>query len=236
MAPVLFITARDGVADKLRGLALGALDFIGKPFDEPELAARVRTALRIRSLGEDLDAANREIERLAKSDPVTGVANRRQLSEVLQQACSVADRYGRPLSMVIGDIDHLRLINDGFGLDAGDRALARLARVMEAASRDADTVGRFGGSEFIVICPETEVGGAAVLAGRIRAGTEASVGAVVGDVTITASFGCAEKAPSESAEELLRRCSQALDTAKRGGRNRVCLARSGDEAQPAPSD
>lgn len=226
MIPVIFITARDGADDRLRGLALGALDFLGKPFEQPELVARVLNALRVRSLQERLADSEGRLERAGRTDVATGVANRRELSSQLTHACSIADRYGRPLSVILADIDHLRLVNDRSGIDSGDRVLVEFASIIKAASRDADVVGRFGDAEFMAICPETEVGGAAILGGRIRAVAEASLGSSLGDLAITASVGCAEKLPGEPPETLIRRCAQALDTAKLGGRNRVCVART----------
>ncbi|RIK11227.1 MAG: hypothetical protein DCC49_01405 [Acidobacteria bacterium] len=224
LPPVIFITAKEGDDNKRRALALGAYGFLVKPFEEPELIARVTGALRIQSLQIELAEARSQIDRMSRIDPVTGALNRTHLAEALGHACSVADRYGRPLSILLGDIDHLRVINDRLGLVAGDRILRRFSALMAQACRDADTAGRFGSGEFLVICPETDVGGASVLAGRIRAGTEATVGTDITSAPVTASFGCAEQAPGEGAEHLLSRCGAALEAAKFGGRNRVCIA------------
>lgn len=224
LPPVIFITAKEGDDNKLRAIALGAYDFLVKPFEEPELIARVTGAIRLEGLQLELVEAHSQIERLSRIDPVTGALNRTHLAEELNHACSIADRYGRPLSILLGDIDHLRVINDRMGLAAGDLILRRFSGLMEQACRDADTTGRFGSGEFLIICPETDVGGASVLAGRIRAGTEATVGADITSTPVTASFGCAEQAPGEVAEHLLSRCGAALEAAKLGGRNRVCIA------------
>lgn len=236
LPPVIFITAREGDESKLRALALGAYDFLVKPFEDPELIARVKGALRLRALQVELVEARSQIERLSRIDPVTGALNRTHLADELSRACSIADRYGRPLSILLGDIDHLRIINDRLGLTAGDRILRRFSGLMEQACRDADTAGRFGSGEFLIICPETDVGGASVLAGRIRAGTEATVGTEITSAPVTASFGCAEQAPGEVAEHLLSRCGAALEAAKLGGRNRVCVAaRPGNNSEPNQS-
>lgn len=224
LPPVIFITAKEGDDNKLRAIALGAYDFLVKPFEEPELIARVRGAIRLEGLQLELVEARSQIERLSRIDPVTGALNRTHLAEELNHACSIADRYGRPLSILLGDIDHLRVINDRIGLTAGDLILSRFSGLMQQACRDADTAGRFGSGEFLIICPETDVGGASVLAGRIRAGTEATVSADITSTPVTASFGCAEQAPGEKAEHLLSRCGAALEAAKLGGRNRVCVA------------
>lgn len=172
----------------------------------------------------ELVEARTQIEKLSRIDPVTGALNRTHLTEQLNHACSIADRYGRPLSILLCDIDHLRVINDRMGLATGDLILRRFSKLIEQVCRDADMAGRFGSGEFLIICPETDVGGASVLAGRIRANTEVTVGSEISSTPVTASFGCAEQAPGEKAEHLLSRCGAALKAAKLGGRNRVCIA------------
>lgn len=232
--PVIFLAPSKADIDLVRALALGGLDFLVPPFDELELQFRISNALKYHSLELALAQARSELQRLSHFDSVTGAYNRNHLAEALNQACSVADRYGRPLSILLADIDHLRVTNDRLGFRAGDEILRRLSRIITDASRTADTSGRFGGGEFLVICPETNLGGATVLANRIRLNAQTALDLRLSRTPVTVSLGCAEKIPGESVDRLLARCETALEAAKLGGRNRVCVS-SNLEGSTSPS-
>ncbi len=165
-----------------------------------------------------LEATRTELEGLAKQDSLTGLPNRRALDERLAAACDRAAGLGRPLAVVLADVDHFKKLNDALGHPAGDRALAAALR---AAARDADVVARYGGEEFCVLLPGADVEAARVVAERLRA---AVAGADFADRPMTASFGVAGWRPGLTAGELLDAADQALYRAKAEGRDRVAVA------------
>jgi len=158
---------------------------------------------------------------LSRIEPKTGLYNMRHLEAVLAQELRRADRFDRPVSLLMIDVDHLRAINSALGHVAGDRALRLVAMSLRAQTRDYDVAARFGGDEFCVLLPETSLEGALVVAERIRADVEASgKGAGLG---LTVSIGVAQTDERTTAEELVTRADRAAYRAKSGGRNVVAL-------------
>ena len=228
---ILMLTSRDHKEDIIAGLEAGADDYLSKPFNHAELAARLKTGIRILNLESSLREANDEIRTLAVTDALTGCLNRGYLNQHLPEELKRAHRYGRPLAAVICDIDHFKAVNDTWGHPAGDAVLVEFGKVLNAAIRgDLDWVVRFGGEEFLLILPETNLEGAVRLAERIRATVaEAPIHHKGIDIPVTASFGVAElgadsQNPQQAVEDLLRRADNALYAAKEAGRNRVCSA------------
>ncbi|WP_119156310.1 diguanylate cyclase [Caldimonas tepidiphila] len=175
---------------------------------------------------EDITAmkqAEEAVRRLAQTDPLTGLANRRAFSERAERECARAGRHDTPLSVISLDLDHFKRVNDTHGHDAGDKVLVAFAGILQAACRVGDLVARFGGEEFVILLPDTGLAGARLLAERIR--REVAQAAVrCGDamVHITVSGGVAQHAPGrETLHELLARSDAALYAAKEGGRNRI---------------
>jgi len=167
-----------------------------------------------------------ELQRLARTDPLTGVFNRRQFFEAGQQEFSRARRYGNTLSLLMLDIDHFKVVNDTWGHPTGDRVLQALAEIMSSIVRGQDCVGRLGGEEFAVILPETELSGALISAERLRAAVAQSAIAFASDdgkvVRITVSIGIAvSTADDVSFEAVLARADKGLYAAKESGRNRA---------------
>ncbi len=157
---------------------------------------------------------------LAETDQLTGIANRRRTSAVLDQAAATSRTCGRPVSIAMFDIDHFKHINDAFGHQAGDEVLRRVAADAGGQLRSTDTIGRFGGEEFLIVLPDATAGVAMAVAERVRAAIEAG-----GDnPCVTISIGVAELAAGEACDTLLRRADQALYRAKREGRNILRLA------------
>ena len=164
----------------------------------------------------------REAESRAASltDSLTGLANRRCLEEALTIHVAHARRTGRKLCALMGDLDSFKLVNDTFGHDAGDRVLVAFAEVMNLCTRATDLVARFGGEEFVVLTPETDLRHAIKTADRIRTALEQRlIEPVLRAVTV--SFGVAELAPGEDGDALTARADQALLLAKQRGRNQV---------------
>jgi diguanylate cyclase (GGDEF)-like protein len=166
-----------------------------------------------------LDAME-ELNRRAQTDPLTGLLNRRAFDERLARALAAAQRYRRPLSVVISDIDHFKDINDTHGHATGDQVLAAFAQLLQAQSRTVDTVARIGGEEFAILMPEVDAAGAAGCAERLRHAVEHMRGPE--GIGITASFGLADLIDARhDAASLLALADEALYVSKAGGRNRV---------------
>jgi diguanylate cyclase (GGDEF)-like protein len=167
----------------------------------------------------ELNEANETIARLARTDALTGLANRRTLDETFAREIARAERLGGDLSVAFADLDHFKSINDRYGHIAGDEVLARAAAVFKSQSRPYDLAARYGGEEFILVLPGTSAGDAVAIAERIR--QEIADLQVPGGPQITISLGVAGWMPGETPEELIARADAALYQAKNAGRNRV---------------
>ena len=157
----------------------------------------------------------------ARIDSLTGLANRRALEEILAAEISRAHRFAHQLDVVLLDLDRFKEINDSFGHAAGDVMLRAVSRLLTSLARQGDTVARWGGEEFVVVLPETDLAGAQRFAERLRRTIEAHS---VGDMKTSASCGVATMVPEDSVEELLGAADQALYQAKSNGRNRTEVA------------
>ncbi|MFD2111561.1 diguanylate cyclase [Thiorhodococcus fuscus] len=174
-----------------------------------------------------LEAANRQLQILSTTDQLTGVANRRKFAEVVANEMARADRYEVPLSLIITDIDHFKAINDSQGHDSGDQVLIRLAQLFSETSRPTDLVVRWGGEEFLILCPQTALESAGHLAELLKqriSDKDFGIGQPV-----TSSFGVAEYKTPERINALIARADRALYRAKAEGRNRVCTERLTDD-------
>lgn len=158
-------------------------------------------------------------EELSITDRLTQLYNRLKLDEDLHKEVVRADRYGHPLSVIILDVDHFKSVNDTYGHQTGDQVLVALAGLIRSNLRQSDIAGRWGGEEFLVICPVTTTDGAAALAEKLRAAISAHAFPVVG--TKTCSFGIASRLAGEKEEDMVGRADAALYRAKEQGRNRV---------------
>jgi len=214
--PVIFITGHDDVDDEERGLVIGGADYIKKPLSPGLVKARINNQLRLLKY-------QRELERLATTDQLTDLWNRRHLFDVAANELGRFKRYGHPFSVVLFDIDHFKKLNDTRGHAVGDIALKESARVLSETVRREDTLARIGGEEFCVILPDTKLKGARTMAENMRQRIEAASFNVDGpEVRITISLGATEvRADDEKFEATLERADQALYAAKNGGRNRV---------------
>ena len=217
MIPVLFLSGSGTSDDKVRGLDLGAVDYITKPFDDFELRARVRAAIRTKEL-QDLLIEHAHI------DPLTGLPNRRALMDRLQMEWARMQRHGGELSFIMADIDHFKRVNDTYGHSIGDKVLQEVARTIARQCRESDLPARYGGEEFAVVVPNEGISGAVHLAERCRREIEkVNLPAKGEPIRPTASFGVADAVGVSSAELLVDRADQALYRAKAAGRNRVAV-------------
>ncbi len=235
----ILLTARKDKADVISGLNAGADAYLPKPYDVDELLARIRAGERIVELQEQLAAQrqhavhlnaeltvlNARLERMARTDSLTDLPNRRSLLERLDLHWAESERYNRPLSCIMIDIDHFKRINDTYGHAAGDAVLQAVARNLQSAVRSVDLAARFGGEEFCIVCPETPLAGAANLAERIRMLIEEHRFGADEAIPVTASLGVASRRPAyASAEHLVSAADAMLYKAKGAGRNQVWLA------------
>ncbi|WP_425407011.1 GGDEF domain-containing protein [Hwanghaeella sp.] len=174
------------------------------------------------AMAETLEVERQRAEKLSITDRLTGLNNRQKLDQVIADELDRAKRYDHPLSVIMFDVDHFKSVNDTHGHLVGDEVLIKLAETVTKTIRSVDICGRWGGEEFIVICPETAEAGCAEVAEKIRKAIEKTDFPVVG--TKTASFGIAEYRKGESADAIIHRADQALYGAKQLGRNRVELS------------
>jgi diguanylate cyclase (GGDEF)-like protein len=191
----------------------------------------LRAARQIDSAREAIDSLQhqtRVLEEASQRDKLTGLYNRARLDAYIAEEFAVAQRTGKPLSVIMADVDHFKRVNDTWGHAAGDQILIAVAAALGGRLRPKDLVARYGGEEFVLILPETDAPGSEVVADRIRKkieGTQHKIGQAE-PLAVTMSFGCATLAPTASfgtSAELLAAADQALYAAKRGGRNRVVI-------------
>jgi len=216
--PVIFLTGHSGTDALVTGLDAGAVDYIVKPLDRDVLVARVRAALRSKALRDDLVTH-------ATRDALTGLLNRRELDARTAAAIAHAQRYDRALSCAMVDVDHFKAVNDRYGHAVGDAVLCEAATRLRETCRETDTIGRYGGEEFIVLFPEATTEDAMVAAERIRrAFCDVALTAGGVDLLLTASIGVATWAPSMTVPaSLYSAADRALYQAKERGRNRAEL-------------
>lgn len=168
----------------------------------------------------ELALKNEQLEQLSVTDRLTGLFNRRKFDEVLQSECERALRTDLPLALMIADIDHFKNVNDSYGHQVGDQVLVAIAQLLQSGVRKVDTVARWGGEEFVILCPVTDRESACKLAENIRLAIGAHDFPVVGSKTCC--FGVAQYHPGEAPEAAVKRADEALYRAKNEGRNRVC--------------
>src|SRR5271170_3048815 len=223
--PILAITEPDNNARMLRGLEIGVNDFLIRPVDKNELLARARSQVRKRRYTERLrDNVQMSIE-MAITDALTGLFNRRYMESHLGTLIEQATARGKPLATLVIDIDYFKSINDSHGHDAGDDVLRDFALRIKRSIRGIDLACRYGGEEFVVVMPETDMTVAAMVAERLRRRIAAEPFAIAQGsrhVAVTISIGIAGlRGKDDTAANLLKRADQALYRAKRDGRNRV---------------
>jgi two-component system, cell cycle response regulator len=223
--PVLLLTEPGNDARLMRGLDLGANDYIARSGDKNEMIARVRTQVRRKRYTEKLRDNVQSSMELAVTDPLTSLYNRRYMESHVGTLVERSASRGKSLSVLILDIDYFKSINDSYGHDAGDDVLREFAERLKASIRGIDLACRYGGEEFVVVMPDTDLGVAATVAERIRrriAGEPFPINRGARSIEVTISIGIAARiALEDTAQMILKRADEALYRAKRDGRNRV---------------
>jgi diguanylate cyclase (GGDEF)-like protein len=244
---VIVVSALDKLDPIVRCVKLGAEDYLTKPYEPTLLSARLKTCFdktkflnelvatksELQRRNEDLEEANlklaefnRKLEEMAFKDFLTGLPNRRFASDQLTRLWAASTRREATLSCIMVDVDHFKKFNDTMGHECGDLVLSQVAEVVQASVRLSDVAARFGGEEFIVICPDTSLEQALQLAHRIRqAVAELSPRYLEQALSTTVSLGVVERREGMTDwSQMVALADEALYEAKRGGRNRVCLA------------
>ncbi|MEI8094516.1 MAG: diguanylate cyclase [Spirochaetales bacterium] len=247
--PVLILTSMIGKETLLKAFEAGAVDFLTKPFHGPELIYRVKAQLKLRTLQRKMETfanelnlqilkamkteaelmqsqqalseANRTLADWAHKDTLTGLWNRRKAWDLMDYEAERSNRQKRTIGVAIMDLDKFKSVNDTLGHDVGDTVLKTAAEILANNLRKGDILARWGGEEFLLVFPETELEGSLAAANKMRAALEAAHWELPGRKGMTVSVGVTVKQPGESWDTSLKVADEALYRAKENGRNRV---------------
>lgn len=231
--PVVMVSVADDVAARVEAFNKGADDFLVKPVQPNEFAAKIRRILRRSARLVALENDNRRLHELSITDGLTQLNNHRHFQDRLRDEFRRAQRYDDPLALILVDVDHFKAVNDQHGHMVGDEVLRAISGAMLEAVRETDFVARYGGEEFGVLLPKTHLAGALTVAERISVEVKRlRVG--LGQLRVTASFGVSSFPGRQvnSAEQLLKTADEALYRSKREGRNRISLYQAFGHAAP----
>lgn len=221
---IILLTARKDKESIIEGMDAGADDYLGKPYILDELAARIRAGKRILHLQEELVKAQEALREEAMRDPLTHLWNRRTIFHRLDAELRAARSSGHPVGVILADLDHFKDINDTYGHIFGDHVLLETVKSLQSALRPRDSIGRFGGEEFIAVLPQCGFDESINAAERLRVALESRpIPHGNSLVPVTISLGCTASIPGgdHTLEMLLRAADEALYESKRQGRNRV---------------
>lgn len=214
---MILLTSRSGMQEVVSAYEAGVDDYMVKPFELQDLRFRLRAGERVLDLQEKLHL-------LATRDELTGLFNRRMMLDVLRSEVARARRTDEPFCLGMLDLDHFKQINDTYGHLAGDAILREAAARMQESVRCYDTLGRWGGEEFLIVMSAADLAAGKVILERVRSSLAAQLVTVAGvDIVVTASLGGTAFKQGDTIDQLIRGADEALYRAKREGRNRVCF-------------
>ncbi|MGE4318453.1 MAG: diguanylate cyclase [Deferribacterales bacterium] len=227
--PVIFITAKTEPEDIVKGFKAGGVDYVTKPFHEAELLMRIHTHLELKMSRDLLEQRNRElteayekIEQLALTDSLTGLANRRNIMNQMAIEVSRCGRNGSNFSLIMGDIDFFKKINDSYGHDTGDHVLKVLALIMQENLRQQDIISRWGGEEFLIMLPYTDLNKAVAVAEKLREAVKNTPLSYAGEkFSVTMTFGVSQFDKNLGLEKAIKKADDALYLGKHTGRDKV---------------
>jgi diguanylate cyclase (GGDEF)-like protein len=221
---VILLTSKDGRENMLSAMEAGADDYLVKPFDAPELKARLLVGKRILSLQDELVAARESMRHAATYDSLTGLLNRAEILGMLSRELERSRRERKPAAVIMADIDYFKKVNDTLGHLFGDEALREVGRRLQHNLRVYDGVGRYCGEEFLLVLPACDLEDAVLRANSLReliAATPVVSGEIEKAITVSMGIAVSHNLGGKEAEALLSQADAALYTAKANGRNRV---------------
>lgn len=221
---VILLTGKDAKKDMLEAMQAGADDYLVKPFDELELKARLLVGKRIIGMHEQLVSARESMRYSATHDSLTGLMNRGETFNFLKRELARAERSRRPLSVILADVDHFKVVNDTLGHLYGDEALKEVARRLRSKLRVYDGVGRYGGEEFLMILAECDLMAALIKADELRVcvGTDPIASSQAArNITVSMGVAVSTDHAASDIDSLLNQADRGLYAAKQNGRNRV---------------
>ncbi len=225
--PVIFVSALTDIADKVRGFKAGGVDYITKPFQKEEVLARVNTHVQLKYSQEELKRAYHilkktceELDYASKTDSLTRLSNRLDIIEKIK-----SQRSGKPFSLILCDIDNFKNFNDRYGHDCGDFVLISVANLMRCSVREQDTVARWGGEEFLLLLPETDLNGSRVVAEKIKAELADKCYEYNNlKIQISMTFGISLFDTGDSIDKCVKKADKALYKGKKSGKNCIVLS------------
>ena len=217
--PIIFITAKTDEDSIEKAYDVGGSDYVTKPFQPKELISRVKKELKLQELMD-------ELKLLASTDPMTQLYNRRYFTNVTKHILGLAKRQEQPLSLIMADIDKFKNINDTYGHHIGDEVIVYLAEIMKKQQRESDIICRYGGEEFVILLPNTDLKNAKLIAENLRKTIETSSIDLENNekLNFTLSLGVSvvDVKNEDNIFEVLQRADEALYEAKESGRNKIC--------------
>ncbi|MGL1903310.1 MAG: diguanylate cyclase [Fibrobacterales bacterium] len=220
--PIIFISASTDTHTIVKAFDSGGVDYVTKPIERREVLARVKVHLELQKIKRELLITNKKLQQLAITDELTQTYNRRNMIDRLRDAFSYSDRYKTDVSVLMVDLDYFKRVNDSFGHNAGDAVLSDVSKVMKEMVRDSDVVGRWGGEEFVLIFPHTNIDGALEVSEKIRRELEERSWAMT-QAGVTISGGLVQHQRGEAIDDCINRADILMYKAKEAGRNRIVL-------------